>query len=846
MGRKTLLKIGPLKLKTKIAIATGIILLLWFFFALPSRLFVKPTSLVIEDSKGILLSASIAGDGQWRFPHNDIVPEKFSKCITTFEDKRFYYHPGVDLLALARAIKQNIGGKKVVSGGSTLTMQVIRLSRGERRTIWQKIIECILAVRLECSNRKNSILALYASNAPFGSNVVGLDAASWRYFGRSADKLSWGEMAALAVLPNAPTLVHPGRNREVLLRKRNKLIDRLVSEKIIDSTEGYLAKLELLPGKPFPLPQLAPHLLDRFKKDYTKGNSSGHLGPTSIASTLQSDLQQNVTQLIHRYHSGFRGNGINNAAAMVMEVETGNVLAYVGNVYKPSDPEIESHVDILASPRSPGSTLKPLLFAAMQSDGLILPRQLIPDLPTQIGGYTPQNFNLEYDGAVQANRALSRSLNIPAVRMLQQYKYSRFYNVLKQCGFTTLKQPADYYGLSLILGGCEVTPWELAGVYSSFARIYNHQRQSNGSVNPDDWHMPVYISPIKKGETSNAKRQASNEKPQASNVKRATSNEQRATSNEQRPSSNDQRPTANEQRPTGTPFDFPSIWHTLNAMQEVMRPGEEGLWNLFNSAQRIAWKTGTSFGYRDGWAIGLTQKYCVVVWVGNADGEGRPELTGINTAAPLMFDIFRLLPSSAWFQPPAFDFNFLPVCHQSGYRAATNCDDVDTVLVSAKAGNAPLCPYHRIIHMDASGTYRVTESCEAPSAMVHKSWFVLPPGMEFYYKARHPEYTTMPPYKPGCTSEGSKQLEIVYPELNARIYIPKEVSGEKGRTIFSAAHRDDQAKLYWHIDNQYIGTTIRYHQMAVNPLPGFHTLTVVDDLGESISRRFEILETDRE
>ncbi len=839
-------RIGSLQLKTKISIAIGIVLLLWFVFALPERLFIKPTSFVIESESGTLLSAGIAGDGQWRFPYNDIVPIKFAQCITTFEDKRFYYHPGVDLLAMTRAVKQNFGGKKVISGGSTLTMQVMRLSRGERRTIWQKIVECILAIRLECSYSKNSILALYASNAPFGSNVVGLDAASWRYFGRSADKLSWGEMAALAVLPNAPTLVHPGRNRGILLRKRNLLIDKLVAEKIIDTTTGNLAKLELLPGSPLPLPQLAPHLLDRFKKDFAKGLSTDLFGSTRITSTLQSDLQQNVTQLIHRYHCGFRGNGINNAAAMVMEVETGNVLAYVGNVYKPSDPEIESHVDILASSRSPGSTLKPLLFAAMQSDGLILPRQLVPDLPTQIGGYTPQNFNLEYDGAVPANRALSRSLNIPAVRMLQQYKYPRFYDVLKQCGFTTLKQPADYYGLSLILGGCEVTPWELAGVFSSLARIYNHQRQNKGTINKDDWHMPVYKSQNEKQQSSNTKPQTLNLKPQTSKFKPQTINEQRPTSNEQRVTSNDQRVTPNDQRSTTIPLDFPSIWHTLNAMQEVMRPGEEGLWNLFNSAQRIAWKTGTSFGYRDGWAIGLTPKYCVVVWVGNADGEGRPELTGINTAAPVMFDIFRLLPSSAWFQPPAFDFNFLPVCHQSGYRAASNCNDVDTVLVSSKGNNAPLCPYHRIIHMDASKTYRVTENCESPSAMVHKSWFVLPPGMEYYYKARHPEYLMLPSYKPECETDGSKQLEIVYPEVNARIYVPKEVSGEKGRTVFTAAHRDVDAKLFWHLDDQYIGTTIRYHQMALNPSPGFHTLTVVDNSGEAISRRFEILRTEKE
>jgi len=774
-----------------------------FWLSLPRQLFKAQTSFVIEDAKGNLLGATIATDGQWRFPYDEDVPPKFIRCITTFEDKRFYYHPGVDPIALSRAIWQNIRGRKVVSGGSTLTMQVVRLSRGEKRNVLQKAIESVLAFRLECGYSKKEILALYASNAPFGSNVVGLDAAAWRYFGRSADRLSWGEMASLAVLPNAPTLVYPGRNRDVLLRKRNELISKLVANKTIDATTGELAKMEPLPGQPLPLPQLAPHLLDRFKRDYARKNDQQL--PTRITSTLKSDLQQTVAGIINRYHNSFKANSINNAAAMVMEVETGNVIAYVGNVYQPSDASLESHVDVLASPRSPGSTLKPILFTALQSDGLVLPRQLIPDIPTQIGGYTPQNFNLDYDGAVPANRALSRSLNIPAVKMLQQYKYQRFYDVLQQCGFTTIKKPADFYGLSLILGGCEVTPWELAGVYGSMARAYNHQRINNGRFDKKDWHMPLYTQALK-GEESNNK---------SSNL----STNQLFNS-----------------------FDYTSLWHTFNAMQEVMRPGEEGLWNLFNSAQRIAWKTGTSFGFRDGWAIGLTPKYCVVVWVGNTTGEGRPELTGINTAAPVMFDIFRLLPSSPWFEPPAYDFTYLPVCHESGFKAGPDCNDVDTMMVSIKATNAPLCPYHRIIHLDRTGTYRVNENCESPLMMVHKSWFVLPPSMEYYYRTKHQDYKTLPPFLPNYNLEALRQMEILYPENEARIYVPIELTGEKGKTIFTAAHRNPQAHLFWHLDNNYIGSTFQFHQMAVNPTAGKHTLTVVDEQGGTISRSFEILD----
>jgi penicillin-binding protein 1C len=469
----------------------------------------------------------------------------------------------------------------------------------------------------------------------------------------------------------------------------------------------------------------------------------------------------------------------------------------------------------------------------MQTDGLILPQQLIADIPTQIGGYTPQNFNLEYDGAVPANRALSRSLNIPAVKMLQQYKYQRFYDVLKQCGFTTLKQPADHYGLSLILGGCEVTPWELAGVYSSLARTYNNQRKNNGKMNSDDWNMPKYFE-----------QQAASDKRQAQNQRSSNKTTQQSLSSiiTQPSSQNSKLQPQNFQ----LPFDFTSLWHTFNAMQEVMRPGEEGLWSLFNSAQRIAWKTGTSFGFRDGWAIGLTSKYCVVAWVGNTDGEGRPELTGINTAAPVMFDIFRLLPSAPWFEPPGYDFTYLPICHQSGYKAGADCNDADTMMVSVNGKNAALCPFHHIIHLDRTGTFRTSETCETPSEMVHKTWFTLPPAMEYYYKAKHQDYQQLPAYSSGCNPNGNKQMEMIYPEPNAIIYVPMEISGQKGRTVFKATHRSANEKLYWHLDDNYVGTTQQFHQLALNPSKGSHTVTIVDREGETITRSFKILEKERD
>jgi len=776
-----------------------VILLTWFYFSLPSKLFNAPTSFVIEDKDGNLLNASIAEDGQWRFPYDDNVPDKFIQCITTFEDKRFYDHPGVDFFAMGRAAMKNIKNGHAVQGGSTLTMQVIRLSRHkEQRNIWQKLVESIQAVRLEFSYSKNEIMALYASNAPFGSNVVGLDAASWRYYGRSPDKLSWGEMAALAVLPNSPALVHPGKNRDILLRKRNELLEKLADNNTIDRTTCDLAKLEPLPGAPLSLPQLAPHLLQRFKEDL---NSTDSTSATIIKTTIETKLQRDVMNIVQQHHVLLKGNGINNAAALVLEVETGNVLSYVANIEDTRDPEMQSNVDIIKSSRSPGSTLKPILYAAMLSDGIILPNSIIPDVPTQIGGYAPQNFDLSYDGAVPASQALSRSLNIPAVKLLQQYKYQRFYEVLKQCGITTLNRPADSYGLSLILGGSEVTMWDLAGVYASMARTLNHQTKNKGITQPEDFHPPIYKS-------SN---------PPSSRPKGGTS--------------------------SNPPISPTAIWFTMQAMQEVMRPGEEGLWQQFNSSQKIAWKTGTSFGFRDGWAIGLTPKYVVAVWVGNADGEGRAGLIGVQTAAPIMFDIFRQLPSSEWFSSPTNNFTFLPVCRQSGYRANIDCPDVDTVMVPESGGRAPQCNYHKTIHLDITGTYRVNENCESPSSMVHKKWFVLTPAMEWYYKQKNHDYKPLPPFKPGCAfAESGKHMEIIYPQPDAKIYVPLEINGQRGKTIFTVAHRKADQKIFWSLDDEYITTTVNFHQVAFSPPPGKHILTLVDQDGESVSREFEILE----
>lgn len=786
--------------RKKVLIAATAVLCAWYFFCLPSRLFKDPTCTVLDDKNGILIAARIADDGQWRFPHNEKVPEKFEKAITQFEDKYFFYHPGVNLLSTMRAFWQNISSGKIVSGGSTLTMQTIRLSRkGQDRTVIEKLIEMILATRAEISYSKDEILALYASNAPFGGNVVGLDAAAWRYFGRSPEKLSWAESAMLAVLPNAPSLIYPGKNHERLLQKRNRLLDALWKEGEIDSVTCALSKTEPLPEKPFPLPQLSPHLLDRAFKEGLHGQR--------VLTTLDQALQERAADIVQKHSNKLRGNQVWNAAAIVAEVETGHVLAYVGNtaphsresevnngweIPSFSDKKGES-VDVIMSPRSTGSILKPFLYAAMLSEGEILPNTLVPDVPTQIGDFSPQNYYLSYDGAVPARRALARSLNVPSVKMLQQFGVERFHYYLKKMGVSTVNRPASHYGLSLILGGAEAKLWDLAGIYASMARSLNHANRGE-NYSEDFFPLHYFKSSLIAHRSSRI-------------------------------------------------LNAASIYLTFEAMSEVNRPDMDASWHLYSSSAKIAWKTGTSFGYRDGWAIGVTPKYVVGVWVGNANGEGRPNLTGVGTAAPILFEIFSLLNPAAdgWFKMPKDEMKQISVCSESGYRALEICERKEKVWVPEPGLRTVPCPYHRMVHLDASGKWRVNSDCEPVANMTHKSWFMLPAAMEWYYKTRNPLYHELPPFRSDCKSAAANSMELIYPKPESKIYVPVELDETTGKTVFRVAHRKPETVIYWHVDDNYISSTRGIHEIGIAPEPGRHTLTLVDEFGETISQRFEII-----
>ena len=769
MGSKILNFFKRLSVTQKVILCILAFLVTGYIFCLPRHLFHVPYSTVVTDRNEELLGARIASDGQWRFPPRNTTPEKIKECLITFEDKHFYHHWGVNPFAIGRAFYQNVKNKRIVSGGSTLTMQTIRLARNESRTFREKLIEMIWATRLEFRASKEEILSMYISHAPFGGNVVGLDAAAWRYFGHSADDLSWAESAMLAVLPNAPAMIHLSKGRKTLLDKRNRLLKQLLEKKTIDSSTYELATSEPLPDEPHALPHIAPYLVSRFYQERNGEYSR---------STINKGIQTQVEDLAERWSNEFGRSDIRNLAILVIDIPSNQVVAYCGNVHFDRK-QGGNQVDVIQAPRSTGSILKPFLYYAMLQEGSLLPDMLLLDVPVNINGFTPQNFSMQFEGAVPASEALARSLNIPAVTMLQRYGVPKFHSFLQQIGLKTINRSSSHYGLSLILGGAEATLWDVTNAYAMMGRSLLQLPQRSCSL-----LLPT------------------------SRITESTD-----------------------------PFQPGAVWQTFDALKEVNRP-EEIDWKSIPSMQTIAWKTGTSYGFRDAWAVGVTPRYAVGVWVGNATGEGKPGLVGAQTAGPVLFDIFNLLPASSWFTRPTGIFVEAEVCRKSGHLKGRFCDETDTLLVLPAGLRTEACPYHHLVTLSADESQRIYENCANTEPTLQKSWFTLPPVWEWYYKQHHPEYKPLPPFKAGCGEDTFQPMQFIYPPMNARIKLPKQLDGSKGFLTVELAHSNPNATIFWHLDETYQAQTQDFHKISLQPAAGKHSLTAVDGEGNTISTTF--------
>lgn len=789
--KKAVFKFWSSKQKRVISFLSVAVVLFMVFVRIPKPLFDVSYATVLRSHDGKLLDAAIADDEQWRFPPLDSIPEKFKIALLLYEDEYFYSHLGVNPISIVRATRQNMSAGKIVSGGSTISMQTIRMALGnKKRTYGQKIIEILKTIKFELIYSKKSILKSYVNHAPFGSNIVGLNAASWRYFSRDPHKLSWGEIATLAVLPNNPKRIFPGNNHAELIRKRNLLLDKICSRGHFDENVLDLYKLEKIPTRIAALPNYTPHLLQRAIAEKKDGEN--------IISTLDFDLQKKVSQTVKRHNIKLSEKEINNAAALVLDIKTGNVLAYVGNTS--TSQYHAKYVDIITANRSPGSLLKPFLYAASLDEGIILPHQLIEDIPLYYNGFIPKNFDRKFRGVVKANEALTSSLNVPFINLLIHYGNEKFYHLLKKMGYNNLKYTPSHYGLSLILGTAETSLWEISSLYAGMARTYlNYQnRPLNLGYSTSDYSENSYY--IKK------------------NIKNSSSLKQHGY------------------------LSVGAIEATLTAMQQLKRPEQESGWESFLSRKKIAWKTGTSYGFKDAWSIGINDTYLVGVWVGNADGEARPDLVGSRSAAPLMFDLFRHLDGSSILQETPHG-SAEDICIASGMLSKKTCpNNITQPLTDNFYAQAKKCTYHQTLKLNVEKTYQVDSNCYSTFDMVHESYFVLTPIQAWYYRKYHPNYTFPPPFSSNCTKKIThEKLQLLYPQNDAKILIPKEQSGKTGSVIFQAAHQNEKAKIFWHLDHSFIGVTEQTHQIAVKANPGRHLLTLVDDSGNEILKRFSIV-----
>ncbi len=736
----------------------------YLLYPLPKPMFPSGESTVVFDARGEVLRVFLNGNEEWHLTAMDsLIPERLSKSVLLYEDRFFRIHPGINPVAVLRASIQNMKSRRVVSGASTLTMQVARLMRPKRRSYWNKLQEMALALKLEYRFSKYEILWMYLNQAPYGGNIVGYQTASLRYFKKRPASLTWGEAATLAVLPNAPAL-KPGADPETLVGKRNRLLTRLYKNGGINEETYRLSLLEPVPDKSFPFEMIAPHLT-QFLETRKTGNA--------IRTSIQKSFQQEIESRIERRLALLSSIGIRNAAALVMETRTGKVRAYIGS--QDFFDRAEGQVDGVLAPRSTGSILKPFLYALCMDEGLLLPETKIRDVPTSFGSFTPANYDERFEGLVAARDALIRSLNVPAVRCLADYGLGAFYSFLEKAGVSTLWRQPDDYGLPLILGGSEMSLWELAGLYRGLA---------NGGV-----FAPGSFLENRKGTEKKSGIRLMSE---------------------------------------GASF------LVLECLKELGRPGAEYYWEQYQNQWPLAWKTGTSYGNRDGWALGVSPEWTLGVWVGNFDGTGTPNLSGAKCAGPILFDIFNFLPkdpSSAWFEKPEAGLEPVKICRETGYLAGPDCGNTLTTEAPRYMKPLCICPYHQKIYTDQDGRYRVCSLCWEAGSVMTTSVLAYPPDIVQCMKQEGLRYPSIPPHYPGCSAlRQDPVLKILYPAMHAHLYIPRDFDGNFQKVTLKAGHSGGEP-LFWYLDDALLGTSEGDHVKAVALTRGWHHLEIMDGAG---------------
>lgn len=759
---------------TTIAVST------FLFFQIANWLFPLPVeklhptpSTVILDKNGELLRAFLSPDEMWRIrvAREEISPT-LKKAVIAYEDKYFYWHFGINPVAVARAAVANLRAGRVVQGGSTITMQVARLMAPKKRTIGNKLVEAFRALQLEWRYSKEEILTLYFNLAPYGGNIVGVGAASYFYFNKSADQLSLGESALLAAIPNSPNLYRPDLNSQAAKNAREKILGILREQNQITSLQYTEAFFETLPQQRFDLPLQAPHLSDKLTQWYPQNER--------LETTIDANVQRLANNILQTHLQPLRAHGINNGAVVVIENNSQDVLALIGSTDF-FDKQNDGQVNGAMAPRSPGSALKPFIYALGFEHGLISPQSLLYDVPIEYSGFKPVNYDNQYHGAVTVEDALIRSLNVPAVNLYAQLGEIGIYGFLKEAGVTTLPKPREYYGLSLILGGCEVTLLELTNLYAGLA--------NRGSFRPyrlltthDQIEGKKLLSP-------------------------------------------------------GSCFILTEI------LSQLRRPELPAVWDATISTPTVAWKTGTSYGHRDAWSIGYTPRYTIGVWAGNFDGKGVPGLVGAEVAAPILFALFNALEKPTdgnWFIQPA-GVERRQVCSVSGMPLGEFCASTRDELYLPTISPHQTCTIHQRILVDKKTRQRLCSHCRSGRTSYEKiveqwpaeiaTWL----GRNGYPIQRIPEHYTQ------CSKVAAGEGPVIRsPVANAEYKLRPGVAVKYQKILLDASVSNRSKLIYWFLNGRLLFSGDPREKVFMKPRRGRHTLVCIDDEGRSTEVKIRI------
>ncbi|RNI28264.1 penicillin-binding protein 1C [Rufibacter immobilis] len=740
----------------------ALFILLNLLFPLRIKISYSP---VITAADGTILHSFLSQDDKWRMQleEGEISPT-LKKAVLLKEDRYFYFHPGVNPVAIGRALVKNLTQGKTTSGASTITMQVARLLYPKERTYWHKLTEVFRALQLEWRYSKDEILHLYLNLVPYGGNIEGVKAASVLYFHQSPKELSLAQAVALTVIPNKPSSLRIGVQNEKIVAFRNKWLQYYARQKTFPQEALDDALLEPLNAERLEAPKVAPHFSYRLYRQYP--------GKTTIRTTLNLAVQEKVEQLAYNYLQQLKYRNIHNAAVLVINNQTNAMEAYLGSADF-SDAMHGGQVDGIRAVRSPGSTLKPFLYATAFERGLITPKTMISDVPIDYAGYRPENYFGTYSGNITIERALATSLNIPAVKLLDRVGVNAFVQKLKQAEFSQIKKEGDQLGLSLILGGCGVKLEELTALYATFAR--------QGTYAPVRWL---------------------------------------------------QEDTVMARKALLSPGAAFMVNQILTQLQRPDLPH-----NALNSAHlpKIAWKTGTSYGRKDAWSIGYNQKYTVGVWVGNFSGEGVPELNGTDTATPLLFSIFNTIDYNSpnqWYTAPK-SIGTRSVCLESGLPVNTFCEDVvvDTYLPGISSGTR--CSHLKQVPVSLDGKYAYCTSCLPEEEDYQQKWYPNhSPEILTYFVTQHLPYVSLPPHNPACHRIFQEFAPVISSPTAGMEYLLEKADQQK--LMLQCNAYNEVKKVYWYVNDKLVKAAARDEPVFFQPdRAGKLKISCLDDQGRN-------------